>query len=166
MTKTVFSTAVWFTVFSIILKMVVFLTGQQFTDFDLYLGLGYVFLLMTAIFITIRNHKLKVGGTSSFVDDIKAGMKVTALYAILMSAFLYAYYTLIDPDYFTIMLQQKVAEAEVAGNTNIEEVKKAGEFVLSPYFQSTVSLVIFMIVGVFYSSLITFFVRKMRGFGH
>lgn len=166
MTKTVFSTAIWFTLFSIILKMVVFITGQQFTNFDLYLGLGYVFLLMTAIFITIRNHKMKVGGTSSFIDDIKAGMKVAALYAIFMSAFLYAYYTLIDPDYFTIMLQQKVAEAEANGNTNLKEVKKAGEFVLSPYFQSTVTLVIFMIVGIIYSSMITFFVRKMKGFGH
>lgn len=166
MTKTVFSTAVWFTLFSIIMKMVIFITGQQFTNFDLYLGVGYVFLLMTAIFITIRNHKLKVGATSAFVDDIKAGMKVTALYAIFMSAFLYAYYTLIDPDYFTIMLQQKVAQAEAAGNTNLDQVQNAGEFVLSPYFQSTVTLVIFMIIGVFYSSLITFFVRKMKGFGH
>ena len=166
MTKTVFSTAVWFTVFSVLLKMIIFFSEQQFTDFDLYLGLGYVFLLMTAIFITIRNHKLKVGGTSAFVDDFKAGMKVTALYAILMSAFIYSYYTFIDPDYFTIMLQQKVAEAEAAGNTNIEEVQKAGEFVLSPYFQSTVSLVIFLIIGGFYSALITFFVRKMKGFGH
>ncbi len=166
MFKSSFSIAVWFVLLSVILKMIVFVMALQFTKVDLFMSLGYVFFLMTAIFIAIRRHKIQFGSSSTFGEDFKAGMKVTAFYAILMSVFLYAYYTYIDPDYFTIMLQQKVAEAEVAGNTNIEQIKQAGQNVLSPYFQSTASLVIFMLVGGAYSLLITYLVRKMKGFGH
>lgn len=166
MFKSSFSIAVWFVLFSVILKMIVFVMALQFTKIDLFMSIGYVFFLMTAIFIAIRNHKIQYGGNSTFGEDFKAVMKVTAFYALLMSVFLYAYYTFIDPDYFTIMLQQKVAEAEASGNTNIEQISKAGENVLSPYFQSTASLVIFMLVGGFYSLLITFLVRKIKGFGH
>src|SRR5690606_24675287 len=144
--------------------MGVFVSGRQFTEIDLYLSLGYVFLLMTAIFLSIRNHKLHFGSGSTFSEDFKAGMKVTAIYAILMSVFLYCYYTFIDPNYFTIMLQQKVAEAMEAGNTNIKEIEKAGEFVLTAYFQSTVSLVAFLMAGGLYSLLIAFLVRKVKGF--
>ena len=56
--------------------------------------------------------------------------------------------------------------AEISEQINIEQVRQTGEFVLSAFFQSTITLIGFIILGSFYSSLIAFFLRKIKGFGN
>ncbi len=163
--RTPFSIAVWMVLISILLKMGVFLTSNQFTEYGQVAVFGNIFFLLTGIFLGIRLHKRVKLSTSSFIDDFKAGMKVAAYYAILMAAFVFIYYSFIDYSYFDLKLAKQI-EVATEQEMNIEQVKQTGEFVLSPFFQTTISLIGFILLGSFYSAILTFLMRKVPGFGH
>ena len=120
---------------------------------------------MAGIFFGIRLNKMQATEKTSFVLDFKAGMRVASTYAIFMCAFVYLYYAVIDPSYFDSKLAAQLSLAAENG-LDVENAKKTGEFVLSPFFQSTITLLGFILLGTFYSSILTFLMRKMSGFGH
>ena len=97
--------------------------------------------------------------------DVKAGIKVAGMYAVLMSLFVYLYYSFIDPSYFPLKIEEQMRLLEESGRASGDELVKSREtaqFILAPYFQSTVTLILYLLLGTFYSSIITFFVRKVR----
>lgn len=157
--------AIRMTAASVFLKMLVYAMNWQQTNYEKVYFFLNIFILMTGIFFGIRNFKKKETAPSNFMQDVKAGMKVAGLYAIFLSIFIFIYYKIIDPTYFSVRLQEQLNLAQ-ANNLNIEQIKKTGEFVLSPFFQSTFTLVAFIILGSFYSSLVTFFLRKIKGFAN
>ncbi|MBL4710723.1 MAG: DUF4199 domain-containing protein [Flavobacteriales bacterium] len=162
--KSHFSIVVWMMVVSVFMKMAVYAANLQFTGYEKIYFFGNLFVMMVGIFFGIRLFKSIVEGKTTFLADIKTGMKVAGMYAVLMSLFVYAYYTYIDPTYFDLKLADQLKLAEGAGITgkDLQLRKETGAFVLSPYFQSTVTLILYILLGVFYSSIITFFVRKVR----
>lgn len=163
--KTPFSIAVWTVLASVIVKMLVFISNNQFTDIGRYAIFLNIFFIMTAVFWSIREFKKLQGSTSSFIDDFKIGMKAAAWYAILLSVFVYFYYSTIDSSYFPTLMQSRMELAKEAG-VDMNQAKATAEVVLSPFFQSTITLIGFLLMGAFYSALITYFMRKMKGFGH
>ncbi|MEX2380391.1 MAG: DUF4199 domain-containing protein [Vicingaceae bacterium] len=161
--KSTFSIAVWMMVVSVLLKMITYSNGWQFTDYERIAIFGNVFVLMTGVFLGIRLFKKNAVEQTNFLDDFKAGMRVSAMYAILMTAFVYLYYSTIDPTYFDLKLKKQLILAN-ENEMDLEQVRKTGEFVLTPFFQSTITLIGFLLLGSFYSGIITFLVRKLRGF--
>jgi len=149
---------------SILLRLIVFANGWQFTGYENIYFLGNTLILMTGIFFGIRLFKNNQLERTSFLSDLKAGMKVAGIYAILISFFAYCYYSYIDSQYFTIKMQSQLELAEQNGAEagNLKQMRETMGFVLTPYFQSTVTLILFILLGTFYSSIITFFVRKVR----
>lgn len=162
--KNHFSIVVWMMVVSVFMKMTVYLANWQFTNYEKVYFFGNLFVMMVGIFFGIRLFKTLVQGKTTFLADIKIGMKVAGMYAVFMSLFVYIYYSYIDPSYFDIKLADQLKLAEAAGITgkDLQLRRETGEFVLSPYFQSTVTLILYLLLGTFYSSIITFFVRKVR----
>lgn len=163
--KSSFSIVVWMVVVSVLLKMLVYSMGFQFTNYEKIALFGNVFILMAGIFFGIRLNKTLATEKTSFVVDFKAGMRVASTYAIFMCAFVYLYYAVIDPTYFDSKLAAQLTLAEESG-LDLENAKQTGEFVLSPFFQSTITLIGFILLGTFYSCILTFLMRKMSGFGH
>lgn len=166
--KTPLSIAVWMVLISIVLKLFVFLTSNQFTDVGQIAVFGNIFFLLTGIFLGIRLFKkaqLQKTKGSTFIDDFKAGMKVAALYSVLMAGFVFVYYSFIDPSYFDIKLAKQIEVAQ-SQDMNIEQVKATGEFILTPFFQTTITLIGFILLGSFYASILAFLMRKFSGFGH
>ena len=165
--KTHFSIVVWMLVVSIFMKMVIFAIHLQFTAYERVYFFGNLFVIMVGVFLGIRLFKSLNKEKTSFIADVKAGMKVVGIYAVLMSVFVYVYYSFIDPSYFDIKLADQISLAtihaeETGEKLSIKQIEDTGKFILSPYFQSTVTLILFLLLGTFYSSLITFFVRKVR----
>lgn len=162
--KTHFSIVVWMLAASMFLRMVIYFANWQFTGYENIYFLGNPLIMMTGIFMGIRLFKDISTEKTTFLADVKAGMKVAGMYAVLMAAFAYAYYSYIDPDYFTIKLNEQIELVKANGATNQEIAKhrENGSFFLSAYFMSTVILIGFIILGTFYSSLLTFFIRKVR----
>jgi amino acid transporter len=151
---------------SFLLKLSVYFNSLQFSTFENVALFANIFVLMTGVFFGIRLFKSQQKEATSYIDDFKAGMRIAAVYALLMSIFLYVYYAHIDPTYFEIKLQNQLEAAQNQENIDLAKAQEMGEFILSPYFQSTVSLLGFLILGSFYSALIAFLVRKFSGFRH
>jgi len=163
--KTHFSIVVWMLVVSIFMKMVVFAANLQFTGYERIYFFGNFFVIMVGVFLGIRLFKEISSEKTKFLADVKAGIKVAGMYAVFMSLFVYLYYSFIDPSYFPTKIDDQMRLLEesgrASGNDLVQSRETAG-FILAPYFQSTVTLILYLLLGTFYSSLITFFVRKVR----
>ena len=151
---------------SFLLKLSIYFNSLQFSTFEHVALFANIFILMTGVFLGIRLFKSQKQEATTYIDDFKAGMRIAAIYALLMSIFLYIYYAYLDPSYFEIKLQKQLELAQNKENVDLNKAKEMGEFILSPYFQSTVSLLGFLILGSIYSALIAFLVRKFSGFRH
>lgn len=156
--KSTSSIVVWMMVVSVLLKMIVFSQNWQFSSFEQVSIYGNIFILMTGVFLGIRKYKI-ANTQSSFPQDFKAGMRIAGLYAIAMTAFVYTYYAIIDASYFDLKLERQMSLAEENG-MNLDQVRQTGEIVLSPFFQSTVTLIGFLLLGSFYSGILSFLMRK------
>lgn len=162
--KSHFSIVIWMLGISMLMRMLVYAAGLQFTAYENIYFFGNPFIIMVGIFLGIRLFKEQMPEKTSFIADAKAGMKVVGMYAVLMSVFVYVYYSYIDPSYFEIKLGNQVdlLAENGASQADLKKARETGELILSPYFQSTVTLILFILLGTFYSSIITFFVRKVR----
>ena len=163
--KTHFSIVVWMLVVSIFMKMAVFAANWQFTGYERIYFFGNLFVIMIGVFLGIRLFKALSPEKTGFMADVKAGIKVAGMYAVLMSLFVYLYYSFIDPSYFPLKIEEQMRLLEESGRASGNELVKSREtaqFILAPYFQSTVTLILYLLLGTFYSSIITFFVRKVR----
>lgn len=162
--KSSFSIAVWMVLISVILRMIVFLMDWQFTNYEKIYLFGNLFVLMMGVFFSLRLYKRKVEKTTHFLEDYKAAMRFVGLYAILMSVFVYIYYSSIDVTYFDVKLKSQLTLAAEHG-MDLDQVKKTGEMILTPFFQSTITLVGFIMLGFIYSAIIVFTTRKMGAYG-
>ena len=163
--KSNFSIVVWMMVVSILLKLIVFAGNYQYTSVEQFSIFGNIFVLLTGVFLGIQQFKNRVQTKTSFLQDVKAGMRVAALYAIFITLFVYLYYSFIDNTYFSVKLSNQIQlleQSEEGSAANIKKAKELGAFILSPFFHSTVTLIGFLILGSFYAAIITFLVRKYR----
>ena len=163
--KTHFSIVVWMLVVSIFMKMAIYAGNWQFTGYERVYFFGNLFVIMIGVFLGIRLFKAISIEKTGFMADIKAGIKVAGMYAVLMSLFVYLYYSFIDPSYFPLKIEDQLRLLQESGRATGDELvqsRETAQFILAPYFQSTVTLILYLLLGTFYSSIITFFVRKIR----
>ena len=71
---------------SIIGKMVYHLFFLDTPDFDTYSRFFYLFCFLAALLVGLRSWKIQHPG-SPFTEDIKSGMKIASIYALVISAF-------------------------------------------------------------------------------
>lgn len=92
-----------------------------------------------------------------------AGMQVAAIYALLIAAFTYLYYTAIDVDFFANKIADTIAQLEAKGASqkNIKQFMKNARTIYDPFLHSTLVMFGFLILGVIYSLIIGGLVRKM-----
>jgi len=158
--------AIRMTAVSIFLKLLVYTLNWQFTTYEKIYFFINIFILMSGVFFGIYFFKKSQTSKSSFLEDIKAGMKVAALYAFFMTVFVFIYYRFIDEQYLIQKLENKLEVVRNSGQSaqNESNARKIGEVILSPFFQSTITLVGYLLLGSFYASIIAFFVRRIKGF--
>ena len=130
--KTNFSIVVWMMVFSVLLKMLIYFFKLQFTGYERAAMFGNIFILMTGVYLGIKLFKNTESAKTAFLEDLKAGMRITSLYALFMTAFVYVYYSNIDTTYFQQKLANQLVLAEQNG-LDVANIKQTGEFVLSPF---------------------------------
>jgi len=112
--------AIW-----IVIKMTFFFT--QPVNYDLKpLVLINLFLLITAIAVGLYLQKRSDTEESNGLRDIKNGMTAGVPYAVIVSVFLYFYYTNIHPEYnaHRIAEQEYALDQRLNDPTKLEEVRK------------------------------------------
>jgi len=129
---------------------------------DLYVRFFYLLALLLALFFGMREAKLRSQG-SSFAEDVKAGMKAVSVFALLLSAFTWVYYKLINPGFFTARIKQTVDMAQENGQSNIDKIRETAEFIFNPFIHTTITLFGLMVLGLFYTLILAVIFRSKAG---
>jgi hypothetical protein len=152
---------------SIIGKMLYFIFLAPNETFDTYTRFFYLLCFLIALFIGLRNWKLQ-NANVAFTDDVKSGMKIVSIYAIILSSFTFVYYKYINPNYFLQKIQSAIDAVSASGSSNDElnQVENTASFVFNAFTHSTLTLFGLMVIGFFYTLiLILLFRYKPKAFG-
>ena len=161
MLRSSLSIAVYATLFSVITKMVIFSVDTEDYQYIRYSTFAYLLLILLSSFGGIWLFRSKAEGVTTFIQDMKAGVRVTSLYAVLVSFFTFIYYKLIDPGFFQFKIEQAVVIASENENADLDQARETAEFVFNAFTHSTFTLFAFVFLGALYSVILTWLVRKM-----
>lgn len=162
----------------IILKCIYFVTGVHYTHYNLIV-LTNIICVLVAVGLAMymardKDNKLLALG----LDRIKAGMRGGAVYAIIVSTFVYFYYNNIDKKFFEDKVKARVELAtkvnfpelqknnlDKLANSNhadfIDEERKQAELWFSPFMVSTLTLVSLIICAMIYSLVLNIIFKNL-----
>ena len=155
------------TVVAIAAKLTIYLANvaqEQMAMLTFFVNLTVV---LVGSFFAVRYFKAHNPG-SGLKDQVKAGMKTTTFFALMISLFVLVYYNYIDTHYFPDMISARVelAQSELENNPDIQvdKVRSTGEALFSPRTHATITLFGLTIIGAIYSFLISILMRRIPGF--
>ena len=154
------NTAVRVAIAMMLLRLALFFTGAEFPWQDP----AYLFLVMAA-FPALAIYAIWPGpGPVGFAHDVKTSLRITAVYGLLLTAFLYFYFTLAETDYFANN-QEMIVENELKANPGLdrEVLKDRVETFFSVRNFSVLALLTALVMSVFYSVLFSAIKRLMPG---
>tara|TARA_Y100000589_G_scaffold291166_1_gene294414 strand:- start:18704 stop:19252 length:549 start_codon:yes stop_codon:yes gene_type:complete len=176
--KTPLQIAVFFAALGVAGKLAVYVLHlQHIPEVQFYIVVYYLVLLLFTVFFGIRQYKLFAEKETGYFDDVKAGVRAGMLFAMIIGLVTYFYYNNIDTDFFEIrrqevkesvvhqakeMLKQGKSKEEI--NAFLKNQFISMETMLTPYFQ-TIMTVFGMTFMAFFNALIfAVFMRKFPGF--
>ncbi|MDP4662661.1 MAG: DUF4199 domain-containing protein [Salibacteraceae bacterium] len=144
---------------SIVLKMLYYIQFYPNDEFDMYVRFAYLLFFLLALFLGMRTWKSQ-NDPSEFTEDMKAGMKIASIYAMMVSAFTYAYYKFINPNYFEYKISENLRLASESGeDVDLDKVKETVSFIFDAFFHSTITLFGLIFIGLFYTIVIVAILR-------
>ena len=178
MIKNPFQVAVTFSVIALIIKLTIFSLNMQHGNMETYIRYIYMLVLLTAVFFGIRSNKIAEENKTNFLEDLKAGARTAAFFALIVAVITYVYYAKIDPNFFLIK-QAPLIEALAKSTT--ETIKKGVDTkeviitnysnqlfsirtFLSPYFQAMWTMFGLVFMGLFNAMVFAVLMKKLPGF--
>lgn len=177
MSKTI-GAGVGFALVFIILKCVYFVTGLHYTHYNLIILTNIVCVLLAVglgmYMARDKNNKM----LSSGLDRIKAGMRGGAVYAIIVSTFIFFYYNNIDKKFFNDKIKERVKMAEQADFEKlklnnpeklgqkthrdfVDDEKKQAELWFSPFMVSSLTLGALIVCSIMYSVVMNIIFKNL-----
>jgi hypothetical protein len=138
--------------------------------------------MLVSIAIGLYLHKLRSTEETNTLLDIKNAMTAGIPYAVIVSIFIYVYYSRINPEYYLhqiaeneIAIEKMVndpvalakfkseqADAEVMTKEEIEtKLKKSNRQGAAPGFTATLSMLALTVLATLYSLLVTIIYRRL-----
>lgn len=166
----------------IIFKCVFYAYGLSDESFVPGVLINVFFVLVTGSFGLYMARRKNNFSSSHFLDDYKNALKGSVVFSILISVFVYVYYSQIDPSYMERKITSKIEMAEkqvatdakfdqlVEQNPNLRKVSKKeyvanvkddAQTIHSAYVQSTLSLLALMVLSLIYGLGVTVIFRKI-----
>jgi hypothetical protein len=178
MFKTPLQVAITFAVIALVVKLSFFSMGIQHGGAEKYIFYIYMLLLLSTVFFGIRSTKMMTKETTSLGQDFRAGARSASIFAILVTAITYFYYSNIDPEFFEIKraeslanLPIKIKQAISDGDMSMEEIKekvktdiKSARTIFSPYLHSMATMFGLVFIGLFQSFIFAILMKKYPGF--
>ncbi len=176
--KTPLQIAVFFSIIGLIGKLTVLKLGiQHLPETQFYIVVFYLILLLMTVFFGIRQFKFYAEKPTAYFDDVKAGVRAGMLYALIIGAITYFYYTQIDPAFFEI----KIAKTKDFIHGQMQEMVRQGKakseilqyakqqylsmvYMLTPYFQTVMTVFGLTFMAFFNALIFSVFMRKFPGF--
>lgn len=170
--KSPLSIALIFALIYIIIKLVVFNMGKSVELFIPLILVNILLILLAALFGLRTWKKYHKTDGDNFLEDLKCTMRNISVYAICISTFVYFYYSAIDTDFrdkwnelqFSKITQEDFKEMQkndpdMLGNKTMDDFMKMKrdemELFTSPFMTSTITLMGLILIGFFYSLLIS-----------
>lgn len=132
------------------MRLVLFFINADFP----YQEEGYLFLLL-ASFPGLALYAIwPRGETTGFKDDALASLRCTAVFAIAMAIFIYAFYAFVDKAYFPNMVDE-IVNREIQANPDLieKELRSGVESFFSIRNFSLLAVIFFLVMSAFYSVL-------------
>ena len=102
MFKNPFQVAISFAIIALVVKLTAFSLDVQHGGMEKYIFYIYILLLLLTVFFGIRSNKIMNEASTSLGQDFKSGARSASIFAILVTAITYMYYSNIDPEFFVI----------------------------------------------------------------
>ncbi|MDQ3192293.1 MAG: DUF4199 domain-containing protein [Bacteroidota bacterium] len=149
---------------SIILKLIVFITDQQFTVIGEYSTYVIFLFILLAIYLGMRQARNITNNNQSLGENINVGCKIAAINGLVMGAFIYIYYSFIDTGYFTEKIRNTLVLMIQSDNYTIEQMKEyyinARLLFFAPDKVASFTLFGYLLLGCFYAVISGFVIRK------
>ena len=131
-----------------------FLVFMLDLDYTWAVQLYFLFLLI-AIFLGMRDHFAQ-NRELVFGRLFKVGAQIGAIFTLLSAMFTYTFYRFIDTEFFTFMIQSRLAAVKETGATAEELLKYESNLgmVFNPSTQSLATLIGFMFLTLTYAMLV------------
>jgi hypothetical protein len=144
--------------------------------------LSNMFVLLSAISIGLYLQKRKNEEDDNMLTDVKNGMTIGVIYALVISVFLFYYYDKIDPDYNNKMIAEREMKFQLivddpvklkelkASNKDLEvmtkdeimeEFKKTPQMLFSGTFMMTYGMLSMLMLTTLYSIVISIIYRRV-----
>ncbi|MDB4533616.1 DUF4199 domain-containing protein [Vicingaceae bacterium] len=178
MFKNPFQIAISFAIVALVIKLGAFSMEIQHGGMEKYIFYIYMFLLLCTVFMGIRSTKMMNEGTTTLGQDFRAGARSASIFAILITAITYLYYSQIDPAFFEIKIAENLANlpdkiriAVTDGDMDIKEIKEkvkgdivSANTIFSPYLHSMATMFGLVFIGLFQSFIFAILMKKYPGF--
>ena len=178
MFKNPFQVAITFALVALIVKLGAFSLGIQHGGMEKYIFYIYMLLLLLTVFIGIRSTKMLNEGTTSLGQDFRAGARSASIFAILVTAITYFYYSNIDTEFFEIkraerlsITLEEVTKALQDGDMTAAQIKQhaidrvmTASTIFSAYLHSMGTMFGLVFIGLFQSIVFAFLMKKYPGY--
>lgn len=160
---------IFFALIWVILRMIVYMMDVEYRV-EIGMGLNLLFLpvILLLAMMNVRNNAEKV---LTYLDFLKAGMRASAIYALLVCAFLFLYYGKIDQAYLDDARAERIEaledgiqeeggwesyrdKNEIQEESEVDfmdQQKEMAERFLSPFFMVSLSLIGLMLAALIFS---------------
>lgn len=170
--KSPLSVALFCALTYVIIKLVVFNLGKS-VDLFVPLILVNILLILLAVIFGLRAFKKQQKTPEyNFAEDLKCTMRSASVYTIIISVFVFIYYSAIDKNFTEQIIERQFADVtpedyekikkrdpDMTRGKNLDDYKKLKrdemKLFTSPFITMTMTLVGLMMIGFFYSLLVT-----------
>jgi hypothetical protein len=129
----------------VVLRMALFQAGRSPQGMEFMLV--HVLAIVTIVFFTGQGILYK-DRTIPFPDLMREGFKAAAVYAVLISLFLLAYYRWVEPDHFHVRVEEMVARGLAEGQPE-SVIRPRLEKFFTPFNYASMTFFSLLLVGGF-----------------
>lgn len=174
--KYAFRSAVIFASCFIIAKLIFFNAGWHS---KFYVGIIFINILMVLLAMVYgmwMERKHSQTPKNSYLEIVKSCMRPAMLYVLLVTAFVYLYYNVIDQQHCAQLVEQRMAAAEKADFAEIQKAnaefqnmtrndfldreRENAEKIFSPFAVATATLFGLVILSFFYSLVVAWVFKR------
>lgn len=173
--KYAFRSAVLFASVFIIVKLIFFNAGWHGKYYPLIIFINILLVLLamvTGLWSEGKHSKPK----TAYLEIVKSCLRPAALYILLVTAFVYLYYNVIDKDHCRDLVEQRMEAAEkvdfkkmqetraeykdLTRNDFLDKEKENAEKIFSPFSVATATLFGLLMISFFYSLVIAYVYKR------
>ncbi len=164
--------AAFFALVYVIVKLIVFNLGKSVDLFIPLILVNIMLILLAALFGLRAWKKQHKSNENNFLEDLKCTLRCISIYTIIVSSFVYIYYSSIDKNFKDHLVERQFAtitqedykemqmkDPDMLRDKTLDDYKKLKknemQLFTSPFMTTTITMMGLMLIGFVYSILVS-----------